>query len=200
MQPIFNPLHLLDYLEEGQRHRQALAVFLKVSRFQTAHHLTTHSLQFPKVSGARDGTVALTWLADLPIGTFISHLFFIAVYERTLFKRYEQKKRGGGSKKQNPPLAGKAITLLLGGSGQNPRDPFFGSLVCLYSGKILAGTESQGLAPSPSPFPLRRSLLESGSFKGFPAPASAAQMLSVKLKEGFKRILFSFKCPCFLKH
>lgn len=197
MQPIFNPLHLLDYLEEGQRHRQALAMFLKVSRFQTAHHLTTHSLQFPKVSGARDGTVALTWLADLPIGTFISHLFFIAVYERTLFKRYEQKKRGRGAKNKTHPWQWK---LLLCYWGAQDRIPGTSSLVCLYSGKILAGTESQGLAPSPCPFPLRRSLLESGSFKGFPAPASAAQMLSVKLKEGFKRILFSFKCPCFLKH
>lgn len=36
--------------------------------------------------------------------------------------------------------------------------------------------------------------------RAFPAPASQAPMLSVKLKEGFKRILFSFKCPCFLKH
>lgn len=197
MQPVFNPLHLLDYLEEEQRHRQALAMFLKVSRFQTAHHLTTHSLQFPKVSSARDGTVALTWLADLPIGTFISHLFFHSCLWEDPVQKIWTKEKAGEAKNKTHPWQWKLLLCYWGAQDRIPGTP---SLVCLYSGKILAGTESQGLAPSLSPFAGRRSLLESGSFKGFPAPASAAQMLSVKLKEGFKRILFSFKCPCFLKH
>lgn len=181
MQPIFNPLHLLDYLEEGQRHRQALAMFLKVSRFQTAHHLTTHSLQFPKVSGARDGTVALTWLADLPIGTFISHLFFIAVYERTLFKRYEQKKRGGGSKKQNPPLAGKAITLLLGGSGQNPRDLFSG-LSLLWEDPCWDRVTGTG----PFPVPLSSEKIPAGKwqFQGFSSPGFSSSDAQRQIKRG----------------
>lgn len=148
MQPVFNPLHLLDYLEEGQRHRQALAMFLKVSRFQTAHHLTTHSLQFPKVSGARDGTVALTWLADLPIGTFISHLFFHSCLWEDPVQKIWTKEKGGGKQKTKPTLGSESYYSVTGGLRTESQGPLLWFVFTL--GRSLLG-QSHRDWPLPRP-------------------------------------------------